>query len=131
MSDLLDITKTEEHVTILHFDGSLDRQTEDFAIENARAVRDSGARFLLIDLSSVDVITSAGLHALHAIFKMFTPYGEVQAWKKENTEGMFKSPYFKLCGAASQIQYVLNITGFLENIAIYPTLQEALDSFPS
>jgi anti-anti-sigma regulatory factor len=131
MTDLLDVTITEGHVTILHFDGSLDRQTEDFVIENARAVRDSGARFLLIDLSNVDVITSAGLHAFHAIFKMFTPYEEVESWKKGNTGGVFKSPYFKLCGAPPQIQYVLNITGFLENIAIYPTLQEALDSFPS
>jgi anti-anti-sigma regulatory factor len=131
MSDLLDITKTEGHVTILHFDGSLDRQTEDLAIENARAVRDSGARFLLIDLGSVDVITSAGLHALHAIFKMFTPHEEVEAWKKENMGSVFKSPNFKLCEAPPQIQYVLNITGFLENIAIYPTLQEALDSFPA
>jgi anti-anti-sigma regulatory factor len=129
MTDLLEITKTEGHVTILHFDGSLDKQTEDFAIENARAVRDSGVRFLLIDLSDVDVITSAGLRALHAIFKMFTPQEEVETWKKENTELVFKSPYFKLSGAAPQIYYVLNISGFLQNIAIYPTLQEALNSF--
>jgi hypothetical protein len=131
MTDLLDVTMTEGQVTILHFDGSLDRQTENLAIDSARAVRDSGARFLLIDLSRVDVVTSAGLHALHAIFKMFTPHDVVEVWKKENAGIVFKSPYFKLCGAASQIQYVLNITGFLENIAIYQTLQEALDSFPA
>src|SRR5512140_1787553 len=98
MTNLLDITKTEGHVTILHFDGSLDRQTEDFAIESARAAKNSGARFLLIDLSDVDVITSAGLHALHVIFKMFTPHEEVEVWKKENTGVVFKSPYFKLSG---------------------------------
>jgi len=131
MSNLLEITKTDGYVTILHFDGSLDRQAEDLAINSARAARDSGARFLLIDLSNVDVVTSAGLHALHIIFKMFTPHEEVEAWKKKNTEHMFKSPYFKLAGAAPQIQYVLNIAGFLQNIAIYPTLQDALDSFPS
>ena len=131
MTDLLDITKTEGRVTILHFDGSLDRQTENLAIESARTAKNSGARFLLIDLSDVDVITSAGLHALHSIFKIFTPHDEVEAWKKENAGIVFRSPYFKLSGAAPQIQYVLNITGFLENIAIYPTLQEALDSFPT
>jgi hypothetical protein len=130
MTNLLEITKSEGHVTILHFDGSLDRQTENLVIESARTVKDSGVRFLLIDLSSVDVVTSAGLHALHGIFKMFTPYDEVEAWRKENAGKVFKSPYFKLSGASSQIQYVLNITGFLENIATYPTMQEALDSFP-
>ena len=131
MSDLLEITKTEGRVTTLHFDGSLDRQTEDLAIKSARTAKDAGARFLLIDLSGVDVITSAGLHALHVIFKIFTPHEEVESWKKENAEIVFNSPYFKLCGAPPQIQYVLSITGFLQNIAIYSTLQEALDSFSS
>jgi len=129
MTDLLEITMTEGRVTTLHFDGSLDRQTENLAFESARAAKYSGARFLLIDLSAVDVVTSAGLHALHGIFKLFTPHEEVEAWNKENTGVMFKSPYFKLSGASAQIQYVLSITGFLENIEIFPTLQEALDSF--
>jgi anti-anti-sigma regulatory factor len=130
MTDILEITKTEGHVTILHFDGSLNKQTESLVLESARTVRNAGARFLLIDLGNVGMVTSAGLHALHGVFKIFTPHEEVEIWKKENTDGIFKSPYFKLSGASSEIQYVLNITGFLENISIYPTLQEALDSFP-
>ena len=131
MTVLLNITKTEGHVTILHFDGSLDRQTETLVIESARAVKNTGARFLLVDLHNVDMVTSAGLHALHGIFKMFTPHEEMEARKKENTSEVFKSPYFKLSGASSPIEYVLSITGLLESVALYPTLQEALDSFPS
>jgi anti-anti-sigma regulatory factor len=131
MANLLEITKSEGHITILHFDGSLDGQTENIAMESARAAWNADARFLLIDLRCVDIVTSAGLRALLGIFKMFTPHEEVEAWKKENLGSVFKSPYFKLCGAAPQIQYALNITGFLENITIYPTLQEALDSFPA
>ena len=131
MTDLLKITKTEGYVTILHFDGSLDRQTENLVIESARAVKNAGARFLLIDLQNVDMVTSAGLHALYGIFKMFTPHEEMEAWKKEKAGEVFKSPYFKLSGASSPIEYVLGITGLLENVALYATLQEALDSFPS
>lgn len=131
MTDILHITKTEGHITILHFDGSLDGQTENPAIESARAARNAGARFLLIDLCNVDMVTSAGLRALHTIFKMVTPHAEIEAWKKDHTSEVFKSPYFKLSGASPQIQYVLSITGFLENIPMYSTLQEALDSFSS
>ena len=61
MTEPLKITKTEGHVTILHFHGHLDGQTENLAIESARTVMNTGARFLLIDLGAVDVISSAGL----------------------------------------------------------------------
>jgi anti-anti-sigma regulatory factor len=132
MTDMLEITKMEEgRITILHFDGSLDGQTENLAVESARTAKNAGARFLVINMSRVEMVTSAGLRALHTIFKLFTPQEEVETWKKENTDEMFKSPYFKLSGASSEIQYVLSITGFLENISIYSTLQEALASFPA
>jgi anti-anti-sigma regulatory factor len=131
MLDNLGITKTEGRITILHFDGYLDNQTENLALENARAVIDAGGRFLLIDLTNLDMITSAGLHALHDIYKMFTPPEEAENWKNQNTTEVYKSPYIKLAGASDQIQYVLNITGFLESISIYSTVQEALVSFPS
>ncbi len=131
MDSLLNIKKTTGPVTILYFEGRLDRQTEDLALENARAVLDAGAHFLLIDLHGVDMVTSAGLRAIHSIYEMFTPIHESQAWRVEHPDETFKSPYFKLSRASSQVHYVLSIAGFLQNIAMYPDLQEALDSFPA
>lgn len=132
MTSLLNIKKIEEGpVTVLHFEGRLDGQTEPLAVENARAVLDAGARFLLIDLQGVDMVSSAGLRAMHSIYEMFTPYSEAQAWRVEHPEETYKSPYFKLSRAASQVHYVLSIAGFLQNISMYPDLQEALDSFPA
>jgi anti-anti-sigma regulatory factor len=131
MSSLLNIKKTTGSVTVLYFEGRLDGQTEPLAVENARAALDAGARFLLIDLQGVDMVTSAGLRAIHAIYEMFTPYQEAQAWRIENPDETFKSPYFKLSRSSSQVHYVLSIAGFLQNISMYPDLQGALDSFPS
>ncbi len=131
MTALLNIKKTTGPVPVLYFEGRLDGQTENLAVENARAVLDAGARFLLIDLHGVDMVTSAGLRALHAIYEMFTPYNEAQAWHIEHPGETFKSPYFKLSRSSSQVHYVLSIAGFLQNISMYPDLQEALDSFPS
>ncbi|MBI3153059.1 MAG: STAS domain-containing protein [Chloroflexi bacterium] len=131
MTDLLKITTAEGPVTVLYFEGHLDRQTENLAVEHARAVLDAGAQFLLIDLQGVEMVTSAGLRALHTIYKMFTPNEEAQAWHVDHAEETFKSPYFKLAGPSPQVHYVLSIAGFLQNIPIYPTLQEALDSFTS
>lgn len=129
MMSTLNIKKIDGPVTVLYFEGRLDGQTEPLAVENARAVYDTGARFLLIDLQGVDMVTSAGLRALHAIYEIFTPYKELQTWRIEHPDETFKSPYFKLSRSSSQVHYVLSIAGFLQNISMYPDLQEALDSF--
>jgi anti-anti-sigma factor len=131
MTDNLKITMTEGPVTILHFEGNLDGQTEGFAVAKAQEVMDSGVQFLVIDLKGLDMVTSAGLRALHTIYKMFTPNEEIQAWRVEHADETFKSPYFVLAQPSSQVHYVLSIAGFLQSICIFPTMQEAIASFPS
>lgn len=129
MTEMLKITKTGGPVPVLHFAGAIDSQTEKVAIESAQFVKDAGARSLLIDLSGVEMVTSAGLRALHVIYKMFTPDDEVQAWNVDHADETYKSPYLKLAQPSPQVHYVLSIAGFLQNIQIYPTVQEALGSF--
>lgn len=129
MSELLKITRTGGRVMILHLEGKLDGQSEKELVDAARAEFDSGARFLLADFGGLKIITSAGLRALHTIYKMYTPVEEIQAWNKGNAGETFKSPYFKIAQPSSDIHYVLSISGFLQSIYIYPTFQEALDSF--
>jgi ABC-type transporter Mla MlaB component len=131
MTELLKITKVEGIVPILHFEGNIDGQTESLAVEKAREVFDSGARSLVIDMGGVEMVTSAGLRALHTIYKMFTPADAIQSWNAEHEHETFKSPYFVLAQPSSQVHYVLSIAGFLQSICIYPSMQEALDSFKS
>lgn len=131
MADGLTITKSEGKVLVMHLRGMLDGQTHEQLYEAARQAHESGARLLLLDLHELEVITSAGLGALHNIFKLFTPKGEIEAWEKEKHGEPYKSAYFKLAAAPSNIYYVLNIAGFLSNIPVYPDLPAALESFPS
>jgi hypothetical protein len=131
MSDGLTITKSEGKVLVMHLRGMLDGQTHEQLYETARQAHTSGARLLLLDLHELEVITSAGLGALHNIFKLYTPKGEIEAWEKEKHGEPYKSAYFKLAAAPSNIYYVLNIAGFLSNIPVYPDLPSALESFPS
>ena len=131
MPDMLAITKTPGKVTILHLAGQLDGQTRDLLLDAARGEQEAGARFVLLDLQGVDVISSAGMGALHTIYKMFTPREEIEAWEKEKHGEPYKTPYFKLAGASANVHYVLNIAGFLSNIPVYPDLSGALESFPA
>ena len=129
MSDLFKVTKTGDKVITLHLEGNLDAQTENELVNMARNEFDSGTRFLLIDLRGVEVVSSAGLRALHVIYKIYTPENEIHDWKTANPHDVFKSPYFKLAQPSPQVHYVLSMSGFLQSLYIYPSITEALASF--
>ena len=105
-------------VTVFYLRGWLDSQSEEQLLETARLAYDEGARFLLIDMSDLDTLTSAGMRALQKVYQIFTP-----------KEDHFKVAHLKLCNAPPQIYNVLGITGFLQNIPMYESMDTALDSF--
>jgi len=115
-------------VTIMHLSGHLHGSTERQLLEHARQVCEDGAKHLLLDLTSLEVLSSAGLRAIQNIFKLFTPLADVEIIQQHGAEP-YKSPYLKLVCPNPQIYYVLNITGFMQNLLIYNDLDEAVQSF--
>jgi anti-anti-sigma factor len=105
-------------VTVFRLRGWLDAQSEEQLLEAARTAHDGGARYLLIDMSDLDTLTSAGMRALQKVYQIFTP-----------KEDQFKLAHLKLCNAPPQIYNVLGITGFLQNIPMYESQNAALESF--
>jgi anti-anti-sigma factor len=105
-------------VTVFHLRGWLDAQSEEQLLEAARNAYDGGARYLLIDMSDLDTLTSAGMRALQKVYQIFTP-----------REDQFKLAHLKLCNAPPQIYNVLGITGFLQNIPMYESQDAAIHSF--
>lgn len=128
----LDITASqiqgEVPVTILHLKGHLHGNTEPELLDRARQALEDGSKYLLLDLSEVEVLTSAGLRAIHNIFNLFTPQRDREAIRQHGEEP-YKSPYFKLVCPNPNVYYVLNIAGFLQNILIYNNMEEAANSF--
>ncbi|MEW5940894.1 MAG: STAS domain-containing protein [Chloroflexota bacterium] len=120
-------TQTEPAVSILHLAGRLDANTESLLRERAVELHQSGARRLVLDLEKVDYISSAGLRAIHQLYKVFTPSGDAPGWRPDGE--MYKSSYFKLACPAPQVYSVLHLAGFLHNIPFFNTLQDALESF--
>ncbi|HUE98648.1 MAG TPA: STAS domain-containing protein [Anaerolineales bacterium] len=105
-------------VTVFRLRGWLDAQSEEQLLESARTAHDGGARYLLIDMTDLDTLTSAGMRALQKCYQIFTP-----------KEDQFKVAHLKLCNAPPQIYNVLGITGFLQNIPMYESQAAALQSF--
>ena len=118
----------EVPVTILHLSGHLHGNTEPELLDRARQAQEDGSKYLLLDLSEVEVLTSAGLRAIHNIFNLFTPQTDRTVIKQHGDEP-YKSPYFKLVCPNPDVYYVLNIAGFLQNILIYNNMEDAASSF--
>ena len=56
-------------VTVLHLKGHLHGPTEGELLDRARQAHEDGAKYLLLDLSELEVLASAGLRAIQNIFK--------------------------------------------------------------
>jgi ABC-type transporter Mla MlaB component len=129
---MLDITSSQIQgditATILHLKGQIDRNTDDQLLDRSRQAYEDGARHLLLDLSEVDMLTSSGLHAIHTIFRLFTPQSDLALMHQHGDEP-YKSPYFKMVCPNPQIYYVLNITGFVQNIPVFNNITDAIRSF--
>jgi len=115
-------------VTILHLNGHLHGNTEHQLLDHARQLYEDGARYILLDLTALEVLSSAGLRAIQNIFKLLTPPGDVEIMHQRGAEP-YKSPYLKLVCPNPQIYYVLNITGFMQSLLIYNNMDDAVKSF--
>jgi anti-anti-sigma factor len=105
-------------ITIFHLRGWLDAQSEDDLVKWASEAREEGTRYLLLDLSELDTLTSAGMRAIQKVYKMYTTQG-----------AEMESPYLKMASAPPPVYNVLKITGFLKSIPMYESVLSAVDSF--
>jgi anti-anti-sigma factor len=105
-------------VTVFRLRGWLDAQGEGLLLEEARKCSDAGAQYLVIDMTDLDTLTSAGMRALQKVYQVFTP-------KEEQS----KVIHLKLCNAPPHIYNVLGVTGFLQQIPMYESLDDAIESF--
>ena len=124
MNSDLNITSEQRQadvlVTVFRLRGWLDAQSEEQLLEDARIAYDGGARYLLLDMRDLDTLTSAGMRAIQKVYQIFTP-----------KEDQFKVAHLKLCNAPPQIYNVLGITGFLQNIPMYESMDTARPAQPA
>jgi anti-anti-sigma regulatory factor len=100
-----EVPQGKPNIAVLRLSGWLDAQSEE------------GAEYVLLDMSGVDTITSAGIRGIQKSFGIMTPKGETVSRR------------LKLCNAAPQIYEVLSITGVLLSAPMYESPDIAIDSF--
>jgi anti-anti-sigma factor len=106
------------NVAIFHLAGWLDAQSEGQLVEAVRKAKDEGIDFVLLDLASLDTITSAGIRGLQQSHLILSPKGSPK-----------KPEHLRLCNVPPQIYQVLKMTGMLLSIPAYESADIAVDSF--
>ena len=123
-------------VTIMHLVGNLDASNYTDVITKAQEIHADGARDLLIDLSQVPYVSSAGLMSLHAVVLIFA--GKSMQ-SKETGRPSFRSvdplrdsagfQHVKLLNPQTAVEQVLDLVGLKQFLDIHTNLKRAIQSY--
>ncbi len=121
-------------VTVMHVDGNIDSLTADRFKAAANDAIAKGARHILVDLSHVKFVSSAGLRALHDVLNQLrgldtdTSVSDEDVRKGIN-DGTYKSPHLKLLSLSPSAQVAFETAGFDMFIETFKDMKTAVASF--
>lgn len=129
-------TENSKTVMTLHVQGKLDGSNYEELINAARNLYEAGWRNLVLDLSALTFISSAGISALHRIALLYR--GEKQAAAQEGwaayrsisaDRDSGQQKHVKLCNPADKVLRALETVGFTAYFEIHTDLAQAVASF--
>jgi anti-anti-sigma factor len=101
-------------VTIFHIQDRVNLGNFTELEETAKEAYNNGTRDMVIDLSNTPSLTSIGIRALVIIHRLLSED---------------RGRHLKLAGPAPEVHNMLEIAGITQHIDIYPTVEEAVQSF--
>ena len=123
-------------VMVMKIEGNIDAASYTEVINKAQEVYDTGMRDLLIDLSEVPFVSSAGLMSLNTVVKIFSGQsiqssgGGRPSFKSINKEAdMPMREHVKLLNPQPEVEQVLDVVGLKEFFDIHTDFETAVNSF--
>lgn len=122
--------------SIMKLRGALDGSSYEYFIAEAEKLFDNGTRNLLLDMSELSFLSSAGLAGLHRVARVFRGedrstfeegWGALRSMGNDSKSGL--QQHFKLLNPSEKILAVLDTVGFKGFFEIYSELQPAIASF--
>lgn len=126
--------QTRVPITILSIEGSVDGSTFEKLVDQAQFLYQAGTKELILDITHVDHVSSAGLVALYQIARMMRgdPPQDLDGWSAlhaiANDTG-HPDQHVKLLNPQPQVDRVLERAGMKSQFEIYADLPSAVGSF--
>ena len=114
-------------VSVLRIKGALISEEE--LQQRAQEEYNAGARYMLLDLSDVPYMASAGLRALHFIYSLLRQPGDAAEVHKGLAEGTYTSRHLKLLNPSQHALEALRVAGYDMFIEIFQDRNKAIASF--
>ena len=135
----MEINVTQEKgkvpVSVVQIKGDLDASSYLDLVNTAQKLYNAGVRSLLLDLTDLPFISSAGLASLHIVTKLFRGekadsedgWGTYKEIDRDREAGM--QSHVKLLNPSPEVDNVLDTVGFKQFFEVYTDLNEAVQSF--
>lgn len=126
----------KELVGIIHLEGKLDSNSFQKLIDEAKKTYESGFRHIILDMTNLTYISSAGIVSLHSISKLFrgealpnaeAGWSTIRSLEKERAGGAQAN--VKLLNVPAEVRSVLDVVGFAAFFEMHTDLQQAIASF--
>ena len=119
-------------ITVMQLIGSVHLGNAEQLETTARTAIGNGTHALVLDLTHVPTMTSAGLRVLHVLYRLLGGPSQDKSTATETdarSSPSGKSPHLKLVNPSPVLGKVLTIAGFDTFLEIHDTLEGALASF--
>lgn len=121
-------------VTVFQLTGDIEAYTQEILERAVAEACAAGTQWLLLDLSGVSFMGSAGLRALHQVDSLLRRQASSQSGGSgADTSGVvndsFKSPYLKLLNPNGTVARTLQISGFTMAFDVFSDRQQCLAAF--
>ncbi len=121
-------------VTIMHMTGNLDSYTANIFQTEAERLIVNGARHILVDLSNVPFVSSAGFRALNSIFNQLRAINPDANLSDEQvltgvSAGTYSSPHLKVLNLSKEARHAFEMAGFDMYIEAFNDLKTAVAAF--
>jgi anti-anti-sigma regulatory factor len=136
MNMIISQTGRPVRVSVLRLDGELNGSNFEILIEEAKRIFRDGSRDLILDLSLLTYISSAGLAALHQVGLLYredvqsspeTGWAAFRAIDRDRGKG--PSKHVKLCSPRDEVLETINLAGFSSLFEIFSDMPQAVASF--
>jgi anti-anti-sigma factor len=122
-------------VTVVQLDGKLDSYSFQNLINEAQKLFTAGSRHLILDMTKLTYISSAGIVSLHSIAKLFrgealpnveAGWNTIRSMEKERS-GVQEN--IKLFNVPPEVRSVLDVVGFASFFEMHTDMEKAVASF--